>query len=227
MSYSKATEALFDDWAQRGRAEGMERGHRVRAEQALSAIPISLADRLLDLGCGNGWAARWMRSAAGDGGTVVGIDVAREMLERARAQSDGIEGLSFERAAFDQLPWGDDSFDHAFSMEALYYAPEIDAALRSVARVIRPGGTLTMCIDFYEENPYSAPWPTMLGISMHRLSVAGWEAAFESAGFRVESCFRCLDPRPVDPELPEDERAEVEDFRQHIGSLALRASVLG
>ena len=227
MSYSKATRALFDDWAGRGRAEGMERGHRVRAEQALQCIPIAAGDRLLDLGCGNGWGARWMRAAAGPSGSAVGIDVASEMLDRARSQSEGIGGLEFERAAFDELPWDDDSFDHAFSMEALYYAPDIGSALSSVSRVLRPGGTLTMCIDFYEENPYSAPWPAQLGVSMHRLSEVQWKAAFEAAGFRVVACFRCLDPRPADPELPEDERAEVEDFRRRIGSLGLRASVIG
>ena len=52
------TARLFDQWALNGRAEGMERGHEARAIQALEAMPIKLDDKLLDLGCGNGWARR-------------------------------------------------------------------------------------------------------------------------------------------------------------------------
>ncbi|MEE2829185.1 MAG: class I SAM-dependent methyltransferase [Myxococcota bacterium] len=222
MSYSKATQELFDDWATRGRAEGMERGHRVRAFRALEEMPITTGDRLLDLGCGNGWATRWLREQAGPTGRAVGIDVSEEMLARARAASDGIAGLSFQAEAFDALPWDEASFDHAFSMEALYYAPDLGAALESIARVLRVDGTLTVCIDFYEENPYSASWPELLGLSMQRLSQDGWCTALELAGFTVDASFRCLDPRPVDAGLPEEERRNEEIFRREIGSLAIR-----
>ena len=222
MSYSKETQQLFDKWALSGRAEGMERGHWNRALQALEAMPIEEGDRLLDLGCGNGWATRWLRERAGTDGRVSGTDVAPAMLERARTQSAAIPGIDFVEAAFDELPWPQHSFDHAFSMEALYYAPDVVAALRSIRRVLRPGGTLTMCIDFFEENPYSAPWPALLDIEMKRLSEEDWAAAFEQAGFVVEARFRCFDSRPVDPELSAEEQREILDFRQQIGSLTVR-----
>ena len=54
------------------------------------------------------------------------------------------------------------------------------------------------------------------------LSVAEWQQALTAAGFVVEACFRCFDPRPVDPGMPEAERRAEEDFRKRIGSLALR-----
>jgi ubiquinone/menaquinone biosynthesis C-methylase UbiE len=225
VSYSKDTQQVFDDWARRGRAEGMERGHKTRAIQALEKMPIAGGDRLLDLGCGNGWATRWLIERAGEGGSASGIDVAAEMLERARSQSEGIPGITFVAAAFDDLPWAGPSFDHAFSMEALYYAPDLGAALRSVAAVLRRGGTLTSCIDFFEENPYSASWPAMLDIEMKRLSERGWVEAFEAAGLRVEACFRCYDPRPAEPAASEQEQRETLDFRRNIGSLAIRGRV--
>jgi len=225
MTYSKATQQVFDDWAQNGRAEGMERGHKTRALQALEQIPLVAGDRLLDLGCGNGWATRWLLSAAGQGSQAIGIDVADAMLVRARGQSTGLSGIDFTSAAFDELPWPDASFDHAFSMEALYYAPDLGAALRSIARVLRPGGTLTSCIDFFEENPYSAGWPAMLDVEMKRLSQGGWCAAFEQAGLIVDACFRCYDPRPADPSVGVEEQRETLDFRQNIGSLAIRGRV--
>jgi arsenite methyltransferase len=222
VSYSKDTQQLFDDWALSGRAEGMERGHWTRALQALQSMPISEGDKLLDLGCGNGWATRWLLERSGSGGSAIGIDVADSMLERARSQSAELLGIDFVNAAFDDLPWPDHSFDHAFSMEAIYYAPSVAQALRSIRRVLRPGGTFTMCIDFFEENPYSASWPTRLSIEMKRLSESGWVKAFEEAGLTVEDHFRCLDDRPAEPTASPEQRKETLDFRQNIGSLAVR-----
>lgn len=225
MAYHRDTEDLFDDWAARGRGEGMERTHSFAGLQALRQIPIQPGQRLLDLGCGNGWATRWLRAQAGEGGEAVGVDVAALMLDRARAASVGIDGLAFERSAFDALPFAGHSFDHAFSMEALYYAVALDPALLSIARVLKPGGTLTVCVDYFEENPYSAPWPERVGVPMIRLSQAGWCGAFEAAGFAVQACFRCLDSRPIGPSCPADERAARHDFATRIGTLAIRGAV--
>jgi arsenite methyltransferase len=215
-------EALFDDWAQRGRAEGMERGHSVRGVQALRQIPIENGQRLLDLGCGNGWATRWLAVQTGNTGSAIGVDAAAGMIALAREHQHNSSTVRFERCTFTELPFADASFDHAFSMEALYYATELAPALDSIARVVKSGGTLTICVDYFTENPHSVAWPTNVGVPMIRLSEHGWQAALESAGFEVKASFRCLDDRPVDPSRPEEERAAKLDFQTRIGTLALR-----
>ncbi len=222
MPHHHATEALFDDWAGRGRAEGMERSHKRRGLQALRQIPIAPGQRMLDLGCGNGWATRWMRAQAGDGGSAIGVDVAAVMLQRARLVP--VDGVSYRRHAFDDLPFRDASFDHIFSMEALYYAPALNPALVSAARVLKPGGTLTICVDHYKENPHSASWSADLGVPLIRLSESGWKRALEDVGFAVDARFRCLDDTPIDPATPEPRRSAKLDFMANIGSLAIRAS---
>jgi len=221
MAHVAATADLFDDWARRGRAEGMERGHQPRAIQALSDMPIALGDKLLDLGCGNGWATRWMKDKAGKFGAAVGVDAAPEMVARATELHANQYGLSFRQASFDALVWKDAFFDHAFSMEALYYAADVGAALREIHRVLKPGGTLTVCTDFYEENPHCHGWPAMMGIPMTLWSEARWGSELEAAGFTVERSWRCLDPRPVADDA--EDAAATRDFRQNIGSLAVRA----
>ncbi|HCP46315.1 MAG TPA: SAM-dependent methyltransferase [Deltaproteobacteria bacterium] len=222
MPSTETTEGLFDDWALRGRAEGMERGHEARALQALEAMPIALGEKLLDLGCGNGWASRWLSRKTGSFGFVAGVDLSSEMIARAKEVSGTRYGVQFRQTSFTDLPWSDGFFDHGFSMEALYYAEDLGAALASVGRVLRPGGTLTICVDFYEENPHCLGWPEMMGIPMVLLSEDGWSDALETAGFQVQQRWRCLDPRPVDPSLPDDERRAEENFRTEVGSLAIR-----
>ncbi|MBJ93735.1 MAG: SAM-dependent methyltransferase [Rickettsiales bacterium] len=220
---STETARLFDQWALNGRAEGMERGHQTRAVQALEAMPISLDDKLLDLGCGNGWASRWLRAKTGSFGFVAGVDASAEMVALAKQVSSRRNSVQFRQALFEDLPWADGFFDHAFSMEALYYALDLDKALGSVARVLRPGGSLTVCIDFYEENPHCHGWQQMMGIPMLLLSEAQWRQALVDAGLVVDDCFRCYDSRAVDPgKSPEEQAAELH-FRTEVGSLALRA----
>ncbi len=181
---------LFDDWARRGRAEGMERGHGVTAGDLIATLPIRPGTKFLDLGCGNGWAAR---HAAGRGAHSLGIDASGEMVRRATeaAQQQGFDtrfeapapAASFYEGDFTHIPSPNDSFHLAWSMEALYYAPDPDAVLREVHRVLAPGGAFHMVIDHYTENVASHSWPRDVGVPMTLRSEAEWIAALESAGF--------------------------------------------
>lgn len=169
---------VFDDWAERGRGEGMEHGHRQTAGHVLDEMGLGPDDLFLDLGTGIGWAAR---DAAGQGARAVGVDVAPQMLARAR-RTPGPQ-VDHLLASFEQLPFPAGTFDVAFSMEALYYAEDLEAALAETTRVLAPGGRLHALIDFYEENEASHGWPEMTGVAMHLLSEAGWVAALRAAGF--------------------------------------------
>jgi arsenite methyltransferase len=220
MTALQQTADLFDDWARGGHAERMERGHSARAVHALEAMGIQPFQRCLDLGCGNGWATRWMKDKVGKEGFAAGVDAAPEMIELAKAASPDY-GLQFRVCAFEDLPWRN-YFDHAFSMEALYYAADLGAALQRVVRALKPGGALTVCTDFYVENPQSHGWPGMMGVPMTLLSEKQWGQALVDAGLELEASFRCYDERPIDPTLDAAKAEELRVFRTEIGALALR-----
>jgi SAM-dependent methyltransferase len=194
--------AVFDAWADAGRAEGMERGHAPTARPAFERLVEGTPDslRYLDLGCGNGYSVRWAaeRSPAGE---AWGIDLSPAMIERARAQSSAHPNARFEVAAFPDHGLAElrpASFDAIFTMEVLYYLPDLDAALAELARLLRPGGRVASIIDFYAENRASHEWPEQLGVAMTLLDAAGWAAAFQRAGLEVIASER-LRHRP-DPE---------------------------
>ncbi len=173
---------VFDDWARQGRAEGMEQGHGQTAGPLLSSLPIGGRDRFLDLGCGNGWAAR---AAAARGAESLGVDASKEMVERAQSAADGagLQRAHFQVGDFARLEAPDGHFTLAWSMEALYYAPDPDAVLAEVRRVLAPGGSMHMIIDHYQENEASHSWSGDLDVHMDLRSEADWVAAFEAAGF--------------------------------------------
>lgn len=198
----------FDDWARRGRGEGMERGHRATAGAVLADLSIRPGDRFLDLGAGIAWAAR---EATERGADAVAVDASLDMLARVGAPA-GDNAVAPVAAAFESLPFRAGSFDLAWSMEALYYAADVDAALRELHRVLTPGASLTILVDFYEENEASADWPESTGLPMQRLSEAGWREALEAAGFEAVASRR-VRAAP----------GEARDWRVTVGSLLLEA----
>jgi ubiquinone/menaquinone biosynthesis C-methylase UbiE len=177
--------AVFDDWAERGRAEGMEEGHRFAARQGFDRLELTPGDHYLDIGCGNGYTVRWAAGRVGESGRAVGIDLSPNMVDRARGASLGLSNVQFHQAAFPNhtLPRG--AFQAIFSMEVLYYLPDVEAALREIHQLLLPGGRFVSVVDFYEENPDSHSWPEDLDVPMTLRSEAGWRAAFEAGGLRV------------------------------------------
>lgn len=185
---------VFDDWARRGRAEGMEEGHGQTAGPTLAGLAMRDGTRFLDLGCGNAWAAR---SAADRGATAAAIDASAEMVARAAALATE-QGLALDvrRGDFAELPWADDSFDLVWSMEALYYAPDPDAVLAEVRRVCAPGANVHVLIDHYTENEASHSWPADTGLAMALRSESEWADAFRAAGFDDVSTSRLRSDDP-------------------------------
>ncbi len=189
--------AVFDDWAARGRAEGMETGHGWSARAGLDRLGLAKGEHYLDIGCGNGYTVRWAADVVGPGGRAVGLDLSPKMVARARAASVATPAVAFQQAAFPQHELPRASFQGIFSMEVFYYLPDPGAALAEVARLLVPGGRFACIVDYYRENAASHTWPQELGVPMTLLDRAGWREAVEAAGLRVreQTCLR----RPLAP----------------------------
>ena len=98
--------------------------------------------QLLDVGCGSGQLAL---IAAKDGLGVTGVDIAGNLVERARARAQA-EGLQarFEEADAEALPFEDASFDVVVSLIGAMFAPRPDLVAKELLRVCTPGGTIAM-----------------------------------------------------------------------------------
>lgn len=216
----------FNDWARAGRGEGMEKGHRPVGEQAIELMAILPGARVLDVGCGSGWATRLMAAKAING-RVVGIDIADEMIKLAHDTSLSIPQVEFQVASAERLPFSEGEFNRVFSMESLYYYADVLGALREIRRVLEPGGLFVSVVDLYQENRPSHQWIDDLKVPVQLLSTAQYRSLFQQAGFANVCDRRLLDPTPV----PENyvsgsfrSRADLVEYRAS-GSLMLSGEV--
>jgi len=100
--------------------------------------------KILDVGCGAGSVSMLLAQATGPDGTLHGVDLEPEQLDRARAraEAEGLSNTTFQTADATRLPFKDESFDFIYAKFLLLHLPDPMAALADMYRVLRPGGTL-------------------------------------------------------------------------------------
>ncbi len=138
-----------------GLAAAMHRLTEPAIRSALSALEIVPGSLGLDAACGNGDHSISLAEAASPHGRIVGLDICREGLFRARASSARM-GLT-DRLAFLQgdlrcLPFEDQVFDWAWCADVLWPGPPSQGflgmdplpVLGELVRVVRPGGLIAI-----------------------------------------------------------------------------------
>ena len=193
MSQDKVIET-FDQWVEDGRDAGLEKGHGDVVGQVIAKMAIGPGERILDLGCGTGWATRIL-AQTNAGVQAIGVDASPKMIAKADELHSFTIRARYDFGPFEALDFKDGEFDRIFSMEALYYTSDVEKSLAEALRVLKPGGQAEILMDFYEENPSSAGWGEALGLQLHRKSEADWIATFESAGFTNVTAARVIDSR--------------------------------
>ena len=115
----------------------MTAGLDQRWRKATVRETVQPGDRVLDACCGTGDLAVAARAAGA--GQVVGVDFSEPMLERARRKAPELEWVQADVLA---LPFEDASFDSAVVGFGVRNVEDLEAGLRELRRVLRPGGRL-------------------------------------------------------------------------------------
>ena len=212
----------FNEWAAAGRGDAMEDHHSDITDQTLELMDLQPSDRVLDLGCGTGWASRRLARMVPQG-EVVGIDVADEMLRRAEQASSGFKNLHYVWGSAERIPAPDNAFDKVLSVESFYYYADQGKALDELRRVMAPGGRLFILINLYRDNHYSLLWVDELKVPVRVRAEAEYLDLLRQHGFVDVEARRIPDRSPT----PENyfgkwfkNAAELRDFKR-IGALLL------
>jgi ubiquinone/menaquinone biosynthesis C-methylase UbiE len=218
----------FNQWAAAGRGDEMEDHHSDITEQTLALMQIQPGDRILDLGCGTGWASRRMARAA-VAGEVVGLDVADEMLRRAEQASTAFKNIRYVWGSAEKIPAADSSFSKVLSVESFYYYADQGRALDELRRVMAPGARLFILINLYKDNHYSLRWVAELKVPVQALSETEYIALLQQHGFGDVQARRVPDHSPT-PETYSGKwfknAEELRDFKR-IGALLLIGTKTG
>lgn len=118
----------------------------ITRRRLLDTLGPVTGQRVLEVGPGSGYYTLPVAEATGAGGRLDIFDLQQPMLDLAlrRAHERGHENVVATRGDARDLPFADATFDAAFLIAVLGEIPDQDAALRELARVLRPGGPLVV-----------------------------------------------------------------------------------
>ena len=99
---------------------------------------------VLDVGCGAGFDLYVARRLAGESGRVCGIDLTREMVDRARRglAAAGMNSIEIVHISTEEIPYNNSTFDTVISNGVINLSPCKQELFREIFRVMKNGGRL-------------------------------------------------------------------------------------
>lgn len=140
-------------WSSGGRNyDQISRGIADSIEHCVLRLAPQPGERILDLATGTGWTSRLV---ARRGASVVGADIASELLEAARvnAQQEGLD-IQYQLADAESLPFDNGQFDAVISTCGVMFASRQEAAAAELARVVRRGGRVALTTWLPDSNVF-------------------------------------------------------------------------
>jgi phosphatidylethanolamine/phosphatidyl-N-methylethanolamine N-methyltransferase len=139
---------------------------------AVSRLMPRPGERILEIGVGTGLSLPLYPA----GCEVVGIDISRPMLERARTRLEGLDHatIRLERMDARAIAFGDGHFDKVLAPYVISVVPDPQRVMDEIARVCRPGGTVIVV------NHFQSAFPPLAALEHLATPLSTW------VGFRMD-----------------------------------------
>jgi len=109
-----------------------------------SLLPNLQGKRVVDLGCGFGWFARWARKHGA--ARILGVDLSENMIARAKVDTDD-PGIEYVIDDLEQVALPEASFDFAYSSLVFHYIHNFDRLVKAVFRALVPHAHFIFTIE--------------------------------------------------------------------------------
>lgn len=161
-----------------------------RIHHVISALAIPKDARILEIGIGTGLSIEAYPTHC----RVTGIDLAPDMLEKARRKLDehGFGHIDVMEMDAQALEFADDSFDYTTAFHVISVVPDARKLLAEAIRVTKPGGTIVVINHFRSRQRLLSALDTMSEPITRRL---GWhtlelDEVLADAPLRIEKLYK-------------------------------------
>ena len=153
IPFEKGTPAYFDAFdrlRRRGEGPWVDR---------LYDFESARGQRVLDVGCGNGYVLARFAAA---GASVTGVDITETAIDLSRRRF-ALAGLAgdFRVANAEELPFADATFDVVTSLGVLHHTPDTERAINEIFRVLKPGGRFFLMLYHRDSALYRFKFPIL------------------------------------------------------------------
>ena len=120
--------------------ERYEKEQKAKYHKALENVNVA-GSAVLDVGCGSGL---FFREVAAQADLVVGVDVSRKLLLKAKEQAQSLANVFVLQADADHLPFRDGFFGVVFAFTVLQNMPKPAETLKELKRAVKSGGLVVV-----------------------------------------------------------------------------------
>jgi O-methyltransferase / aklanonic acid methyltransferase len=157
VATKEMVEDIFDGAAGQYDCAGPDIFRRFGA-RLVERMVIAPGAHVLDIGTGKGAVLIPAAQRVGSAGKVIGIDLSGSMLAEAEqaGRATGLTNFQTRKMDAERLDFVDASFDVVTCAFSLFFFPAMDAALREIRRVLKPGGRIG--ISLWGGEPFGIGW---------------------------------------------------------------------
>lgn len=164
-SLDQANQTYFDRWAQNYDNGRISQWFQYTQRLTVGLMDLSPQSRVLDVGCGTGFAVLTLGSMLTEG-KACGVDISEEMISQAQAKvsPEITERVEFRRASSDNIPYPSAEFDYIMCTNSFHHYPDPLLALAEMRRLLKPGGELIILDNAVDLSLYTWLWDRALRI---------------------------------------------------------------
>jgi ubiquinone/menaquinone biosynthesis C-methylase UbiE len=161
----KDAESYFDRWASSYDEGRITPWFRYTQELTIGNLDLRPGSRVLDVGCGTGWATLHLATLLPEG-SACGLDLSHQMVDEASSKipPELKDRVEFRQGNSADLPFEAGSFTHLICTNSFHHYPDPLRALAEMRRVLVPGGQIAIFENAPDLSWYTWAWDRLLRI---------------------------------------------------------------